>query len=86
MLATIRSSLAILFGSAYASGALVKCRKVGAKNWGNKSKKKNESYEFSNWRDDFQATEYESVTSSRQNHFNQPKVLSDMLEQSQKIV
>ena len=45
--------------SAYASGALVKCRKVGAKNWGNKTKK--ESYEFSNWRDDFQATEYESV-------------------------
>lgn len=30
--------------SAYASGALVKCRKVGAKNWGNKSKK-NESKE-----------------------------------------
>ena len=28
--------------SAYASGALVRCRKVGAKNWGNKSKK-NES-------------------------------------------
>jgi hypothetical protein len=26
--------------SAYASGALVKCRKVGAKSWGNKSKKK----------------------------------------------
>ena len=26
--------------SAYASGALVKCRKVGAKNWGNKKKKK----------------------------------------------
>ena len=25
--------------SAYASGALVKCRKAGAKNWGNKSKK-----------------------------------------------
>jgi hypothetical protein len=31
--------------SAYASGALVKCRKVGAKNWGNKSKK-NENKEF----------------------------------------
>jgi hypothetical protein len=31
--------------SAYASGALVKCRKVGAKKWGNKSKKKNESME-----------------------------------------
>ena len=30
--------------SAYASGALVKCRKVGAKNWGNKTKK--ESYEM----------------------------------------
>lgn len=26
--------------SAYASGALVQCRKVGAKNWGNKSKNK----------------------------------------------
>lgn len=26
--------------SAYASGALSKCRKVGAKNWGNKSKQK----------------------------------------------
>jgi hypothetical protein len=25
--------------SAYASGALVRCRKVGAANWGNKSKK-----------------------------------------------
>ena len=32
-----RSSLAILYTSAYASGALVKCRKVGAANWGNKS-------------------------------------------------
>ena len=31
--------------SAYASGALVKCRKVGAANWGNKSKK-NEGIEF----------------------------------------
>jgi len=45
--------------SAYASGALVKCRKVGAKNWGNKTQK--EGYEFSNWRDDFKATEYEFV-------------------------
>jgi len=41
--------------SAYASGALVKCRKVGAKNWGNKTKKE----EFSNWRDDFKPTDYE---------------------------
>ena len=45
--------------SAYASGALVKCREVGAKNWGNKTKK--ESYDFSNWRDDFKAMEFEFV-------------------------
>ena len=31
--------------SAYASGALVQCRKVGAKNWGNKSKKVKKSWE-----------------------------------------
>ena len=35
-----------IWPSAYASGALVKCRKVGAKNWGNKSKK-NEELEIS---------------------------------------
>ena len=34
--------------SAYASGALVKCRKVGAANWGNKTKKES----FSNWREE----------------------------------
>jgi len=35
--------------SAYASGALVKCRKVGAKNWGNKSKKESvEEYNVEN--------------------------------------
>jgi hypothetical protein len=45
--------------SAYASGALVKCRKVGAANWGNKTKK--EGYEFSNWRDDFQPIEIETT-------------------------
>ena len=28
-----------VFPSAYASGALVKCREVGAKNWGNTKKK-----------------------------------------------
>jgi hypothetical protein len=33
--------------SAYASGALVKCRKVGAANWGNSSKKE----EFEGWAD-----------------------------------
>ena len=35
--------------SAYASGALVKCRKVGAANWGNKSKK--ESYNLRSFKD-----------------------------------
>ena len=41
--------------SAYASGRLVQCRKKGAANYGNKS----ESIEYSDWRDDFKATEYE---------------------------
>ena len=45
--------------SAYASGALVKCRKVGAANWGNKTKK--EGYDYSNWRSDFRPTEYETI-------------------------
>jgi hypothetical protein len=39
--------------SAYASGALVKCRKKGAKNWGNSSKKEG----FSDWRSDIQLNE-----------------------------
>ena len=43
--------------SAYASGALVKCRKKGAANWGNKTKKE----EFSNWRDSYTPTDYETV-------------------------
>ena len=47
--------------SAYASGALVKCRKVGAANWGNSSKKEEVEYEYevptkahSNWRQDLE--------------------------------
>ncbi len=36
--------------SAYASGALVKCRKVGASNWGNKS----EEYGFSDWKSELE--------------------------------
>jgi|TARA_B100000035_G_C21030186_1_gene568019 hypothetical protein len=31
-----------VFPSAYASGAIAKCRKVGAANWGNSKKKKDE--------------------------------------------
>ena len=44
--------------SAYASGRLVQCRKKGAANYGNS---KNESYEYSNWRDEFKALEIESI-------------------------
>jgi len=32
-----------VFPSAYASGAIAKCRKVGASKWGNKSKKSKKS-------------------------------------------
>jgi len=38
--------------SAYASGALVKCRKVGAKNWGNKSKKESVEEAYDIWMED----------------------------------
>jgi hypothetical protein len=37
-----------IWPSAYASGALVKCRKVGAANWGNKTKKEDVSIEDAN--------------------------------------
>ena len=47
--------------SAYASGALVKCRKVGAKNWGNKSKKKNEGLELDDKLLQIIQEEYEAV-------------------------
>jgi hypothetical protein len=45
--------------SAYASGALVKCRKKGAANWGNKTK--NEGYDHSNWRDDFKEMRFDFI-------------------------
>ena len=35
----IKSSQGIQYGRAYASGALVRCIKVGAANWGNSTKK-----------------------------------------------
>jgi len=57
--------------SAYASGALVKCRKVGAANWGNKTKK--EGYEFSNWRDDFKPTEIETFDIIKAKPLNEKK-------------
>jgi len=49
--------------SAYASGALVKCRKVGAKNWGNKSKKESiEEYDVENAQDYQDFTSYMKET------------------------
>jgi len=42
--------------SAYASGALVKCRKKGAKNWGNSSKKEEVEYEEGNQLDEISKT------------------------------
>ena len=69
--------------SAYASGALVKCRKKGAANWGNKTKK--ESYEISNWRDDFHATEVETVDLISNEPLQPTQGLgSDMLDEAKK--
>ena len=49
--------------SAYASGALVKCRRVGAKNWGNKSKKESiEEYDVENKQDYQDFMEYMKET------------------------
>ena len=62
--------------SAYASGALVKCRKKGAKNWGNSSKKEG----FSDWRDDLglldenRATAYTAGMSDEQKDAEMRKI------------
>jgi len=50
--------------SAYASGALVKCRKVGAANWGNKSKK-NESLEMDDYLLQVIQEEYQAVLAEK---------------------
>ena len=55
--------------SAYASGALVKCRKKGAKNWGNKTKKE----EF----------ETESVTDNKKHADNFKKAADEMTKKMQ---
>ena len=67
--------------SAYASGTLVKCRKVGAANWGNKTKKE----EFENWRDSFTATDYETIDLVKPEPLKATKGLgSDMLDEAGK--
>ncbi len=50
--------------SAYASGALVKCRKVGAANWGNKSKK-NEGLELDDQLLQIIKEEYQAVLAEK---------------------
>ena len=68
--------------SAYASGALVKCRKVGAKNWGNKTKK--EGYDYSNWRDDFQALEIETIDLIKADPIEVPRSTIDIIKEGAK--
>ena len=51
--------------SAYASGALVKCRKVGAANWGNSSKKES----FSDWKSEFIWEDGDSSKKIEESHY-----------------
>ncbi len=54
--------------SAYASGALVKCRKVGAKNWGNKGSKNEETELDKAILDSFFAEEHDSGKMDPKSH------------------
>ena len=73
--------------SAYASGALVKCRKVGAANWGNKSKKKNESLDEAEITDD-EKEDLEDVSKQLKGavkaHGNQAKSIDKALKKEGK--
>jgi hypothetical protein len=73
--------------SAYASGALVKCRKVGAANWGNKSKKK-ESIEFDDRLLQIIEEEYRAVLRERnisKDDKNRIKKIISQLQNSSKM-
>jgi hypothetical protein len=69
--------------SAYASGALSKCRKVGAKNWGNKSKKNEALYEGEIT--DKEKDELEDVIDQLKGavkaHGNQAKAIEDAIDE-----
>ena len=73
--------------SAYASGALVKCRKKGAKNWGNSSKKEG----FSDWRDDLglldenRATAYTAGMSDEQKDVEMRKISPKVAKEAGKL-
>ena len=72
-----------IWPSAYASGALVKCRKVGAANWGNST---NEGYEFSNWRDDYQPIEIETTDLITADEVIQEKMTNAQMDKRERIV
>lgn len=63
--------------SAYASGALVKCRKVGAKNWGNKSKK-NEGIELDDRLLQIIKEEYAAVVAEKKKLTDKPSSESSL--------
>lgn len=73
--------------SAYASGALSKCRKVGADNWGNKSKKKNEALDEAEITDD-EKEELEDVSNQLKGavkaHGKQAKSIDKALKKENK--
>ena len=70
--------------SAYGSGALSKCRKVGAANWGNSSKKE----DFSDWRDELglldenRATAYTAGMSDGQKAAEMRKISPKVADQA----
>ena len=51
-----------VFPSAYASGAIAKCRKVGAKNWGNKAKIRQLEKQMEEWCAELQSSETDRST------------------------
>ena len=73
--------------SSYASGALVKCRKVGAANWGNKSKK-NEEIEKHSEDEILDASEEKKLRKVQKQlkksvvaHDKQQKVIDDIIDE-----
>ena len=67
--------------SAYASGALVKCRKVGAKNWGNKSKK-NEGLELDDRLLQIIQEEYQAVIDEKKKRKKRKKAGTESSKES----
>ena len=67
--------------SAYASGALVKCRKAGAKNWGNKSKKEEVEYEI----DESSNAKLDDALARSQERYKTDKAYKERIDKRQKI-